>query len=149
MANTVLGGYFGSRLMSNIREDKGYTYGIGSAIVPNIRTGYFFITTEVGKDVCASAVEEIYKELTRLAHEPIPDAEINLVRNYLLGEFQRNLDGPFALADRFKNLKLYGLGYDYLNNYLDYLNNFSAQDVTEMAQKYLSPIEMTEIVAGG
>lgn len=149
MANTVLGGYFGSRLMSNIREDKGYTYGIGSAIIPHIRTGYFFITTEVGKDVCASALEEIYKELSRLAQDPIPAAEINLVRNYLLGEFQRNLDGPFALADRFKNLKLYGLGYDYLNNYLDYLNNFSAQNVTEMAQKYLSPSEMTEIVAGG
>ncbi|MFM7766367.1 MAG: M16 family metallopeptidase, partial [Bacteroidota bacterium] len=63
MASAVLGGYFGSRLMSNIREDKGYTYGIGSAIVPNIQCGYFFIATEVGKDVCQPAMEEIFKEL--------------------------------------------------------------------------------------
>ena len=118
--NTILGDYFGSRLMSNIREDKGYTYGIGSAIVPNIQCGYFFIATEVGKDVCQPAMEEIFKELERLTKEPAPETEINLVRNYLLGEFQRNLDGPFALADRFKNLKLHGLGYDYLNKYLNY-----------------------------
>ena len=149
ITNTVLGGYFGSRLMSNIREDKGYTYGIGSAIVPNIQSGYFFIATEVGKEVCAPALEEIYKELSKLAHDPIPESEINLVRNYLLGEFQRNLDGPFALADRFKNLKLYGLGYEYLNNYLDFLNNFSSDVVSEIAKKYLSPASMTEIVAGG
>ncbi|MFM7823129.1 MAG: M16 family metallopeptidase, partial [Bacteroidota bacterium] len=148
MASAVLGGYFGSRLMSNIREDKGYTYGIGSAIVPNIQCGYFFIATEVGKDVCQPAMEEIFKELEKLTKEPAPDAEINLVRNYLLGEFQRNLDGPFALADRFKNLKLHGLDYDYLNNYLNYLNNFSSVSLMETASKYLQPADMTQVIAG-
>ncbi|MFN9596799.1 MAG: M16 family metallopeptidase [Bacteroidota bacterium] len=148
MASAVLGGYFGSRLMSNIREDKGYTYGIGSAIVPNIQCGYFFIATEVGKDVCQPAIEEIFKELERLTKEPAPETEINLVRNYLLGEFQRNLDGPFALADRFKNLKLYGLGYDYLNKYLNYLNNFSSDSLMETANTYLQPAEMTQVIAG-
>lgn len=148
MASAVLGGYFGSRLMSNIREDKGYTYGIGSAIVPNIQCGYFFIATEVGKDVCQPAMEEIFKELERLTKEPAPEAEINLVRNYLLGEFQRNLDGPFALADRFKNLKLHGMGYDYLNNYLNYLNNFSSVSLMETAIKYLQPADMTQVIAG-
>jgi predicted Zn-dependent peptidase len=148
MASAVLGGYFGSRLMSNIREDKGYTYGIGSAIVPNIQCGYFFIATEVGKDVCQPAMEEIFKELERLTKEPAPETEINLVRNYLLGEFQRNLDGPFALADRFKNLKLHGLGYDYLNKYLNYLNNFSSDSLMETANTYLQPAEMTQVIAG-
>jgi len=148
IASTVLGGYFGSRLMSNIREDKGYTYGIGSAIVPNIQCGYFFIATEVGKEVCQPALDEIFKELERLTKEPAPETEINLVRNYLLGEFQRNLDGPFALADRFKNLKMHGLNYDYLDNYLNYLNNFSNVSLKEIANKYLQSSEMTQVIAG-
>jgi len=93
-------------------------------------------------------MEEIFKELERLTKEPAPETEINLVRNYLLGEFQRNLDGPFALADRFKNLKLYGLGYDYLNKYLNYLNNFSSDSLMETANTYLQPAEMTQVIAG-
>ena len=69
--NTLLGGYFGSRLMSNIREDKGYTYGIGSAIVSMRQEGYFFISTEVGADVTTAAIGEIYKEIELLKDEPI------------------------------------------------------------------------------
>lgn len=148
VTNAILGGYFGSRLMSNIREDKGYTYGIGSVLVPFCMGGSFFITTEVGKDVCSLAVDEIYKELERLKSAPPDSDELNIVKNYLLGEFQRNLDGPFALADRFKSLFLYGLDYSYLNKYLDYLNNFSAENVVEMANKYLNPNDLTEVIAG-
>jgi predicted Zn-dependent peptidase len=148
ITNAILGGYFGSRLMSNIREDKGYTYGIGSGLVPYISSGAFFISTEVGKEVCALAIDEIYKEIERLKTAP-PDAdELNIVKNYLLGEFQRSLDGPFALADRFKSLYLSGVGYSYLNNYLDYLNNFTAETVVEMANKYLNPNDLTEVIAG-
>jgi predicted Zn-dependent peptidase len=148
ITNTILGGYFGSRLMSNIREDKGYTYGIGSALVPFSNSGSFFITTEVGKDVCELAVHEVYNELERLKSSPPDPEELNIVKNYLLGEFQRNLDGPFALADRFKGLFLFGLDYSYLNKYLDYLNNFSTDDVVEMTNKYLNPSDLTEVIAG-
>lgn len=148
ITNTVLGGYFGSRLMSNIREDKGYTYGIGSVMVPFSSSGMFFISTEVGKDVCDAAVGEIYNELSRLSNDPPNQEELQVVKNYLLGEFQRSLDGPFALADRFKSLHLHGLEYDYLNKYLDILNSFSSKQLVEMASKYFNSNEFVEVIAG-
>src|SRR3546814_9009489 len=87
--NTVLGGYFGSRLMANIREDKGYTYGIGSGLHSLKGDGIFFIATEVGVDVSEKALQEIYHELIRLQDEPIPEEELQLVRNYMLGSLDR------------------------------------------------------------
>src|ERR1700709_917532 len=91
--NTVLGGYFGSRLMSNIREDKGYTYGIGSAVVSLLHGGYFFIAAETGVKVTAPAITEIYKEIDRLKTEIIPDDELAMVKNYMSGSFLRSVDG--------------------------------------------------------
>ncbi|MCC6690831.1 MAG: insulinase family protein, partial [Bacteroidia bacterium] len=102
--NTVLGGYFGSRLMANIREDKGYTYGIGSRIISLKNEGYFFISTEVGVDVCKAAIKEIYTEVNQLQNNLIPQSELELVKNYMLGDFVRSIDGPFALADKFKKI---------------------------------------------
>ena len=96
--NTILGGYFGSRLMANIREDKGYTYGIGSGLVSNNYDGYFFITTEVGADVREAAVKEIYHEINRLRTEDINNEELTLVKNYLTGAFQRSIDGKVFLC---------------------------------------------------
>ena len=148
VVNTLLGGYFGSRLMSNIREDKGYTYGIGSAMVPFHAGGSFFISTEVGSQVCDDAIKEIYFELNRLIHDPVPVAELNLVKNYLIGAFQRSLDGPFSIADRFKGLILHDLDYSYLNNYLTVLAELTPSEINELAQKHLQPASMSEIVAG-
>ncbi|MEX1191160.1 MAG: pitrilysin family protein, partial [Brumimicrobium sp.] len=99
--NTVLGGYFGSRLMSSIREDKGYTYGIGSGIAQMKQTGYFFISTEVGKDVKDDAIKAIRDEIELLQNEPIDDNELSLVRNYSIGQLLKNSDGPFAMMDRY------------------------------------------------
>ena len=89
--NTILGGYFGSRLMSNIREDKGYTYGIGSGLASMQQSGYFYIATEVGADVCKAAIKEIYFEIEKLQQDLVPDEELNLVRNYLAGSFNEVL----------------------------------------------------------
>jgi predicted Zn-dependent peptidase len=85
--NTMLGGYFGSRLMTNLREDKGYTYGIGSAMVPLQHSGYFFITCEVGAEVTGEALKEIRKELDLLRSEEVKEEELSLVKNYMLGSF--------------------------------------------------------------
>jgi len=148
IASTLLGGYFGSRLMANIREDKGYTYGIGCALSPHRHGGHFFITTETGKAVCADAVREIYFELDRLLTEPVPAEELELVKSYMSGAFQRNIDGPFALADRFKSLILHGLDYQYLDEYQDLLLSIRPAAITELAQKCLTPDTMTEVVAG-
>lgn len=146
--NTILGGYFGSRLMANIREDKGYTYGIGSGVVSLQETGYFFISTEVGVDVCNAAIGEVYKEMKRLRDEPVPADELDLVKNYLLGAFLRSVDGPFALADKFKGIMEYDLGYDYFDRFIHTIRTISATELMELANTYLKEDVMTELVAG-
>ena len=146
--NTALGGYFGSRLMMNIREDKGYTYGIGSGLVSLQNAGYFFISTEVGVDVCSKALDEIYTELERLRKEPIPAEEMMLVRNYILGAFLRSVDGPFALAEKFKSIMEYGLGYDYFEQFLHTVRTISPEELQDLAKKYLDPADMIELVVG-
>lgn len=146
--NTVLGGYFGSRLMSNIREDKGYTYGIGSGLVSHLNDGYFFITTEVGADVRSAAVHEIYSELQRLRDEPIPGAELDLVRNYMIGAYQRSIDGPFAQADRHKIIALHQLPADYYDQYLATIHTVRAEQLQQLAQQYLREEDLYEIVSG-
>lgn len=146
--NTALGGYFGSRLMANIREDKGYTYGIGSAVVSLEKEGYFFIATEVGADVAKDAVAEIYKEIQLLREKTIPIEELQMVKNYMLGSFLRNSDGPFAMADRFKALHFYGLDYSHYDRFLNTVNTITAQEIKDLAIKYLNPGDMTEILAG-
>ena len=146
--NTVYGGYFGSRLMSNIREDKGYTYGIGSGLVSLKHSGYFFISTEVGVDVCNNALKEIYFEMDRLREELVTEDELQLVKNYMLGTFLRNTDGPFALADRFKGLIEYGLGYDYFDKYITTVRSISASQLRDLANIYYDKTSMIELVAG-
>lgn len=146
--NTVLGGYFGSRLMSNIREDKGYTYGIGSGIISLQNAGYFFISTEVGVDVCTNAIEEIYFEMDRLKQELITQEELVLVKNYLLGTFLRSVDGPFAMAERFKGIMTYNLGYDYFDKYIATIKAVSASQLRDLANQYLDKNSMIELVAG-
>lgn len=146
--NTILGGYFGSRLMSNIREDKGYTYGINSGLVSLKNGGYFFITTEVGVDVCQKALDEIYHEINELQTTLVKEEELVLVKNYLLGSFLRSSDGPFAMANRFKGVMIYGLDYDYYDKYIDTIKNISADTIREMANKYLNKDALLEVVVG-
>lgn len=146
--NTVYGGYFGSRLMSNIREDKGYTYGIGSGLASLQHSGYFFISTEVGVDVCKNAIKEIYFEMDRLREELVPEGELELVKNYLLGTFLRSVDGPFAMADKFKGILEYGLGYDYFDRYIATIKSISASDIRDLANTYFDKRSMIELVVG-
>lgn len=146
--NTVFGGYFGSRLMANIREDKGYTYGIGSGLVSLREAGYFVISTEVGVNVTNATLHEIRTELDKLRQEEIPADELELVRNYMTGVFLRSTDGPFALADRLKGLLGFNLNYDYYSRFLQTVQSISAAELQQLAQKYLNPDDLTELVAG-
>ena len=102
IANTILGGYFGSRLMHNIREDKGYTYGIGSGLSSLQHGGLFVISSEVGTKVLPAAMKEIYFEIRRLREEIVSQEELTLVKNYLMGSLMRSMDGPFALSERLR-----------------------------------------------
>jgi zinc protease len=147
--NAVLGGYFGSRLMANIREDKGYTYGIGSGMVSMYDSGYFVISTEVGVDVTNAALEEIYKEIEILQTDLVSEDELELVRNYLIGVFLRSTDGPFAIGDRLKSLLGYDLGYEYYDRYVKTIRTISAEQLRDLAKKYLQKKDLIELVAGG
>jgi zinc protease len=146
--NTVFGGYFGSRLMTNIREDKGYTYGIGSGVVSFSHAGYFTISTEVGSEVTSDAIKEIYFELNKIKTEIISENELSLVRNYMLGAFLRSIDGPFALADRFKGIHFSGLDYDYYERYVETIQTISSKKLMELANTYLKKEELIELVVG-
>lgn len=146
--NTLLGGYFGSRLMSNIREDKGYTYGIGSGLMSNSADGYFYIATEVGAEVKDAALKEIYSEINRLQQDLVSTDELDLVKNYMTGAFQRSIDGAFALADRYKILLLNKMDISYFNQYMGKLRAVTEKDVRDMACQYLQRTELSEVVAG-
>ncbi len=146
--NTVLGGYFGSRLMANIREDKGYTYGIGSGVMSLKHSGYFFISTEVGSDVTKDALSEIYKEIEILRTEEIPNEELDLVKNYLLGQLLKSCDGPFSMGAMFENAHEYGLDYDFYNNYIKTIKEITPKTLLELGAKYFNKSDLTEIVAG-
>lgn len=146
--NCVFGGYFGSRLMANIREDKGYTYGIGSGIASLKHAGYFFLATEVGADVCASALTEIEKEINILRSDLIADEELNLVRNFMLGSLLGSLENAFSHADKFKSIHFAGLGYDYYDNYIHTVKNITAERLKAVANQYLDWNAMTRVVVG-
>jgi predicted Zn-dependent peptidase len=132
--NTVFGGFFGSRLMSNIREDKGYTYGIHSYVQNHIHNSAWMISTEAGKDVCEATIEEIYKEMKLLRD------------NYLIGTLLGDLDGPFQIMGRWKNLILNGLTGDYFYRSIETIKTISAEELRELAKKYLNREEFYEIV---
>lgn len=146
--NCVLGGYFGSRLMANIREDKGYTYGIGSAVASLKNAGYFFIATEVGADVCSSALTEIEKEISLLKTELVADEELALVRNYMLGAMLGSLENAFSHADKFKNVYFSGLDYSYYENYIETVKTITAPELKALANKYLNTDTFTRVVVG-
>jgi len=145
---TILGDYFGSRLMSNIREDKGYTYGIGSAILESFLSGSFIIATEVGSEVVKPTLDEIKKEIERLSNELIPEEELNLVRNYLLGQLLKSADGPNSLMDLYLGVSMHGLNLDYYNDVIKRINTISSNELKELANKYLNWSKLTIITAG-
>ncbi|MBI2281939.1 MAG: insulinase family protein [Bacteroidetes bacterium] len=144
--NTILGGYFGSRLMKNIREEKGYTYGVGSGIISLQKGGFFFISTEVGSAVTSDALIEIYKEIELLKTEKISLEELTLVKNYLLGKLLKSCDGPFNIAEMFENVYFYGLDYDFYNRYIQKIKSITAEELKDLANKYL--INLKETVVG-
>ncbi|HEX3010377.1 MAG TPA: pitrilysin family protein [Bacteroidales bacterium] len=146
--NVILGGYFGSRLMKNIREEKGFTYGINSLLISFIRSGYLAITTEVGSSVTNEAISEIYKELKILRTEVVPEEELERVKNYMLGETVRMFDGPFAQADSFISILEYDLGYEYYYNFIEQLNRITSDEILQLAQKHLKEEDFYQVVVG-
>jgi len=148
LLNLILGGYFGSRLMKNIREEKGLTYGIYSAIEAYPNDACWYIDTEMNNELCEKGIEEIYKEVKLLRTEKIGEDELRVAKNYLLGSFMRSIDGPFSLADRFKILKDYNLSYSYYYEYIEIIKNSTSERLLELANKYFNEESFTNIRVG-
>lgn len=146
--NTILGGYFGSRLMNNIREDKGYTYGIGSGISSMKNNGALFIATEVGTDVTNATMDEIKKEIDILKTELISPEELSLVKNYMLGSLLGSLENVFSHADKFKNVYFSGLDFEYYDRYTDVIRNITGEQILELANRYLDFDQFYKVIVG-
>jgi zinc protease len=144
--NAIFGGYFGSRLMNNIREDKGYTYGIHSYVQNHLQQSAWLISTEAGKDVCEATIEEVYKEMKLLREKMVDKEELLTVRNYLIGTILGDLDGPFQIMGRWKNIILNGLTGQYFYDSVNTIKTISAQEIRELAKKYLNPSDFYELI---
>ena len=144
--NTVLGGYFGSRLMSNIREDKGYTYGIYSTTQVYRGSIVFYITADVAAEATQAAVAEVYKEIDRLKQEPVPDEELERVRNYMMGDFIRSIDGAFEISERYRQMAATAVDDRLTTLLLDAVATVTPAQLQELAQTYLA--DLVTVVAG-
>lgn len=145
---TLFGGYFGSRLMSNIREDKGYTYGIGAGIVNCPGSGVLVVTTEADNRYIDSIIREVYQEMDRLCNELPSSEELEMVKNYMLGDWCRSYEGPFSLSDAWIYLETAGLDDDFFIRSLDAIRDVDGEDIRTLAQKYLRKENLIEVVAG-
>ena len=149
LLNEVLGGYFGSRLMKNIREEKGLTYGISSNLALFGQAGYFVIGTDVKREFTQQTIDEIHKEIKILQTELIAVDELEVVKNYMVGSFAGSLNTPFDIADRYKVIFSENLPLDFYNNYLPNIQQISDEMLLEAANKYLAVDSLFEIVVGG
>ncbi len=148
VTNTLFGGYFRSRLNNNLREDKGYTYGVGSTLSPDLEVGYFNAAGGVRNEVTDSALVEFLYEMRRLQEERVPEEELTLVKNVRTGTFARALEQPTTVANFALNTIRYNLPKDYYATYLERLNAVTAEDVMEMAKKYITPDNAHILVVG-
>ena len=148
IADTVLGGYFGSKLMKNIREDKGYTYGISSYVTSLEASGYKVISTEVGVENTQKTIDEILKEINLLQTVPVDPSELATAKNYMMGELIRMFDGPFASADSFKSVWEFGLDTDYYLRFFEKIKSITPEEIMAIASKYFKIDDLYTITAG-
>ncbi len=134
--------------MTSIREEKGYTYGIGAHLVSMRNEGYLVIATEVDKRYEQATLDEIFRELEKLREELVTGAELERVRQYLLGEFLRDLDGPFALAQAFLNVHEFGLDYGFYEKYYQTMLDISPEQLRQLAGKYFQEDHFYTVISG-
>jgi zinc protease len=146
--DSILGGYFGSRLMKNIREEKGLTYGISSSVSSLDLSGYKVISTEVSGKNCRKAIDEIYKEIQLLQREPLTKEELKVVRSYMSGEILRMFDGPFALAESFKAAWEFGLDNSYYYRLTEKIKSIEPDEIIDLARTYYNIDGLYEITVG-
>lgn len=145
---TILGGYFSSRLMANLREDKGYTYGVGAGVITKTMNGFLSVSADVGNLHLHQAVDEIMKEIGRLRSEKVDDDELQTVKQYLSGSMIRELDGAFSQLSLIATLDRQGLGAEWINLYMEKLDQITPDDIAEFSVKYLQDKDLVKVVCG-
>ncbi|MFI3316934.1 MAG: pitrilysin family protein [Rikenellaceae bacterium] len=145
---TILGGYFGSRLMQSLREERGYTYGVVSALVNFAAEGYFAIATQVACEVEQDALELIYNEIERLRQEPVSAEELQMVKQIMAGEVMRILDGPFGIADVTIENIMCQCDNSVIAKNLERIEAITPEQIQQLAIKYLKREELVTVVAG-
>lgn len=148
ITNEILGGYFGSRLMRNLREDKGYTYGAQSRPLFLQEASFVIISTDVVAQHTDEAIDQIRAELTSLCEDITSTEELETVKNYMAGTFLSSVSTPFELMEKFKAIHLHGLDYTYYHQYFAHLADIQPQDVLETAQRYFHPKMLFEATVG-
>lgn len=146
--NTILGGYFGSRLMSKIREEKGYSYNIYSNIDALVHDGYWYISAEVGNEFVDATITEIYKILKSLREDLIPEGELKMVKNYLQGHLLSLFDGPFSSARILQSVWKYDLELDDIQKFIKTVRDVDSLELRALANKYLGEEGMIELTVG-
>lgn len=146
--NEIFGGFFGSRLMKNIREEKGYTYGIHSGIVSHLHGSLWVIGCDVRKEFVEDTIIQINHESDRLRNDLVAREEMDQVRNYMLGNFLSSLETSFALADKFKNIYFFGQDYTYYDQYIDKVRSITPAEIRDLACRYLIPSSFKTVVVG-
>lgn len=146
--NTILGGYFGSRLIKNIREDKGHTYGISSSLAEIGDSNYWVIGADVQKSFYQEVIEEIYLEIEKMVSKPIEEDELEVVRNYMIGQMLSQFSSSYDLMDRFRSVHHSGLDFSFFTQKLAFLKSFTAEDVTRIGEKYFTKRPLIEVVVG-
>lgn len=148
LLNHIFGGYFGSRLMKNIREEKGLTYGINSSVAALKQASYITVGTDVNKENRELAMQEIKNEMAALCAAAIGSHELEIARNHFIGGLQSEITTPFAHADKIKNLKLFGLPADYYQQLIYKIDALTAHDLQKAAKTYLDPQTFTTVTVG-
>ncbi|MCK9300103.1 MAG: insulinase family protein [Bacteroidales bacterium] len=147
--DTLLGGYFGSRLMSSLREEKGYTYGISSIINVHKKMSHLDIRCQTDVKYAEAVVQGVYDEIKKLQDQEVSAREMDLVRNYLNGDFARLMDGPFSLSEIYVHSCSLGIDVGFYKEQMEIIQQIEAREVMELAQRYLVPEEFYEVRAGG
>ena len=145
---TALGGYFGSRLMSNIREEKGYTYGIGAALIGVRHGGYIIMSTECDCAYTRPLIEEVKHEMAELRREPLSEHELEMVKSSMLSDLVKNLDTPFAVASNISSVVLYGIYPEYFNDHIRAIREATPEALLDVAVRYLFDENLYIAVAG-
>jgi len=146
--NALLGGSFGSRITSNIREQKGYTYSPGSAVAPRLGTATWAEMADVTTNVTGASIKEILFEIDRLRNEPPTEAELRGIQNYLAGTFVLRNSSRSGIALQLAFLDLYGLSEDYLRNYVQNVYALTPADIQRMAKTHVDPAKLAIVVVG-